>query len=257
MTMTARTLHRWALLGAAVSLGLMCLPAQAGPQKPFNRIVILLDLSGTMARYLPAAIQKASLLIDNMGGEDRTEKRWEIPDEIYLISIDSKPEVLWAGNRQQLGQLAGPALSDIVKERSGLGQCTDLTAALNLAEFKLTRAPEPTAQYLFVFSDLIEERPLAGRTCTVPKRPSLPPTGVNWDRLADASITVFWVGNAEIQTWMGSPLISGLQIRMYDAAEAVNVAVAAPPKARRKIADSDLAETRASLAKMKSWGFTG
>ncbi len=220
--------------------------SSAGRQKPFNRIVIVIDASGTFKDHCQSAIDKTEQILEKIA--QRTEHRYEEQDRIYLISLDARPEVIWAGRRDQVSQLAGKKLSALFDRRKQYSGCTDVAAAFNLAAFKLNRAPEPAAKWLFVFSDLIDEPPAAPGQCRAPRRPSPPPENIRWDRLSDTAIGVFWAPDTQIMAWEDALAETDLAIRFYDEAEARNVSVPSLPRARHKMSARERAEKKRKLA---------
>lgn len=192
--------------------------AFAEKQKPFNRVVVIIDSSGTFKDHQYEAIEKVRKLFEDMA--ERKERRFEAPDQIYIISLDAKPEVIWAGRREHIVQLTKKKLSELFKDRRRYVYCTEIAAAFNLAAHRLNRQPIPTAKWLFVFSDLIDEPVISGRICKVPEKPSLPSEKIKWNMLSDTSISVFWAPDLQIMAWEDAVADKGLSIRFYNEAEA-------------------------------------
>lgn len=212
----------------------------AAKPKPFNRVAVVIDSSGTFTSHQFEAIDKVKKLLDMMA--EQREKRYQSPDEIYLISLDSKPDVIWYGQRRQLEQLTPEKLARLFGERRKYRYCTDVAAAFNLASYKLNRDPLPAAKYLLVFSDLIDEPPVSGSTCKLPSKPSLPSDDISWESMADSSIMVFWAPDDQIRAWETSLAAKGVTMKFYNAAEAQNVELQAPPKARFKMTETERQE---------------
>lgn len=208
--------------------------------KPFNRVAVVIDSSGTFKGHQFAAIEKVKGLLDKMA--EQTERRYQAPDEIYILSLDALPTVIWFGKRPQLEELTSERLSELFANRSSYSHCTDVAKAFNLASNKLNRDPVPAAKYLFVFSDLIDEPPSSRTKCEPPSRPSLPPVDIHWDSLTDASISVFWAPDDQISAWMSSISDQGLNIKFYNEAEARNMELPPPPKARFKMSEEERKE---------------
>lgn len=213
--------------------------------KPFNRVVVIIDSSGSFKNHQYEAIERVQELIEKMA--NRKERRYEAPDEVYIISLDAKPEVIWAGKREHLGQLTKPRLSKLFNERSRYSDCTDVASAFNLAAHKLNREPAPTAKWLFVFSDLMDEPETSSGNCRVPERPSLPSDKIKWDNLADTSIGVFWASDSQIMAWEEALADKGLSIKFYDRAEALNAELPPPPKARKRMGVEEREEAKKQL----------
>lgn len=219
--------------------------------KPFNRVVVIIDSSGTFRNHQYEALQKMQGLMEKIA--EKKERRYQEPDEIYLISLDSRPEVIWYGKKRQLEQLSKKKLSEILGARRAYSNCTDITKAFNLASQKLNREPFPAAKWLFVFSDLIDEPPVSENDCKAPSRPSFPPESIRWDTLIDGntSIGVFWAPDDQIQAWETSLSDLGANIRFYNAAEAENAELPVPAKARFKMTEE---ERVAKIDKIKGFG---
>lgn len=239
------------IVSAAIILGLIVGIAEASRPKPFNRVAIIVDASGTFKDHQFAAIKKARILLEEIA--DKKEKRFEEPDEVYLISLDAKPEVIWYGKRQQLAQLTEEKISYIFRERRVFGNCTDIAKAFNLASHKLNRDPEATSKYLFVFSDLIDEPQTSGTKCKSPGRPSLPPENMDWDALTGTAIGVFWTPDDQIQAWEKALADKGVSIRFYNAAEAENAELPAPRKAHKKMTEDERDEKLAAIKGKGAW----
>lgn len=208
--------------------------------KPFNRVVVVIDSSGTFKGYQFEAIDKVKGLLDKMA--EQKERRYQVPDEIYIISLDAVPAVIWFGKRPQLEDLTTERLSELFAKRSLYQHCTDVAKAFNLASHKLNREPMPASKYLFVFSDLIDEPPVSRTRCEPPSKPSLPPVDINWNSLADASIGVYWAPDDQIVAWENTLADQGINIKFYNDAEAHNIELPPPPKARFKMSEEERKE---------------
>ncbi len=228
-------------------LASMVFPTTASAQKhkPFNRVVIIIDSSGTFRGHQFEAIEKVKGFLKEMA--KRKERRYEGKDQIYIISLDAKPEVVWAGQRGQLMQLTEKRLSELFSNRERYAYCTDVATAFNLAAHKLNREPLPTAKWLFVFSDLIDEPVVSGNKCKTPGKPSLPPEKIRWDILKDVAVMVFWAPDIQIMAWEEALADKGLTIRFYDEAEASNVELLPPPKARKRMTEEERVEARRKI----------
>lgn len=226
--------------------------AAAVKPRPFNRVGVVIDSSGTFKGYQFDAIEKVKRLLTKMA--EQTEKRYQAPDEVYLISLDALPAVIWFGKRPQLEELTPERLSELFARRRAYSHCTDVAKAFNLVANKLNREPMPAAKYLFVFSDLIDEPPASSTKCEPPSKPSLPPVDINWDSLTDASISVFWAPDDQIQAWEGALSDQGINIKFYNEAEARNIELPPPPKARFKMTEEERKEKVERLSN-GLWGF--
>jgi len=220
--------------------------ALAEKQKPFNRVVVIIDSSGTFANHQFKAIQKVNKLLTQMAS--KREKRYEAQDQVYIITLDARPQIIWAGIRDQLLQLTQNELSELFKDRRKYSYCTDIATAFNLAAYKLNRDPIPAAKWLFVFSDLIDEPAISGTKCKNPEYPSPPSGKIRWDRLTNASIVVFWAQDSQIIEWEEALLDKQLSITFFDEAESLNMKLLPPPKARKKMTDQERKEAKKRLS---------
>jgi len=194
---------------------------------------MVIDSSGSFKGHQYEAIKKVGGLLKKIG--EKKERRYEAIDEIYIVSLDARSEVIWAGNRQQLDQLTEKLIAELFGKREGCLYATDIAGAFNLAAHKLDREPMPTDKWLFVFSDLIDEPPLPGNKSQPPENPSPPSSQIRWDRLADTSISIFWTPDQQIMVWEDTLTGKGLSLKFYDEAEALNIELAPPPKARKEM----------------------
>lgn len=243
-------------IGIALIAVSLTTQAFAEKQKPFNRVVVIIDSSGTFANHQFKAIQKVNKLLAQMAS--KKEKRYEAQDQVYIISLDAKPQIIWAGIRDQLLQLTQNELSELFKERRKYSYCTDIATAFNLAAYKLNRDPIPAAKWLFVFSDLIDEPAISGTKCKKPEYPSPPSEKIRWDRLIDTSIVVFWAQDGQIIEWEEALLDKKLSITFFDEAESLNTKILPPPKARKKMTDEERKEAKKRLIErglfLLKWG---
>lgn len=222
--------------------------------KPFNRIIFIIDTSSSFADKVDEAVDKGKKLINAIHAQQ--ERRWEIPDEIYIITLDAGPCVIWNGNRPQLEQLKPEKIAELVESRKPYTYATDVVGAFNLAGEKFMRKPEPTGKYLVVFSDLIDEPPLPGGGCKPPKRPSAPHEDIQWGNLQDVSITVFWPSDKEIQAWEKVLAPQNLTIQFFDEAESINQQVKAPLKAQRQQSPEEIEQAKKNLLRFKNIVFS-
>jgi hypothetical protein len=239
------------VLGILLLVTSITTPAFAEREKPFNRVVVIIDSSGTFKNHQPA-IEKVRKLLEEMA--KRKERRYEVSDDIYIISLDARPEVIWAGKRNHLGQLTKERLSELFRDRMRYIHCTDIATAFNLAVHKLNREPIPSDKWLFVFSDLIDEPEVSSGKCKAPVIPSLPSEKIRWDRLTDTSIGVFWAPDPQIMAWEDALADKRLSIKFYNEAEALNVNLPPPPKAQREMTEEEKAEAKERISGWLEWG---
>lgn len=211
----------------------------------FNRVVVVIDASGSYQGRQANAVAKVDSMLSNMA--QRRAKRWERDDEVVIVSLDAIPEVIWRGTAHDLKGAPPAVWQRRFRARSDYSKCTDVAGGFQLAARLLNQTPMPTQKYLFVFSDLINEPPTTspGR-CQPPERPSLPPQNIPWDQLADVSIAVFWMPPEQKFAW--SKAMAGLgmgeNVALYTASESGEVTLPPPPPAERKVTEAERQENQ-------------
>lgn len=201
---------------------------------PTNKVVVILDRTGTYKHRLEAAIGRVRALLESLS---KTKlKRWESDvDQIVLISLDALPEVLWTGNLRQLKALDQAAWTSRLQGRSDYTRCTDVEAAFRLAGQHLQSEKSMVHKYLFVFSDLIHEPPTASLgTCQAPTTPSVPSEAFPWEALGDVQTKVFWVPPDQKLAWSRAVAEQGLQetFTLYTTSESATVTLETPERAK-------------------------
>lgn len=224
--------------------------------QPFNRVVVLLDASGSYQRRQNDAIMKTERLLDGMSGH--RAKRWEQADEIKIISLDAIPEVIWEGTPEELSKIDKGDWAKRFKARQDYASCTDVIAGLELAATLLEASNKaggtPTEKYLFAFSDFIHEPPTESPTkCQAPKQPSVPGKDFAWDRFADVKLAVFWMPPAQKMAWDRVMKAQGLTgYRLFTTAESAVAKLDIPDTAKRKVTAAERQEGRQTLSNVFS-----
>ena len=219
--------------------------------KPFNRVIIGVDASGSYSGRQVEAISKAKGLLDEVA--KRLVKRWEQPDEIIVISIDAIPDVIWRGTTKNLQSADSEVWQAHFLGRGDYALCTDVGAFFRLVagEFAVkVKNSAPTEKYLFVFSDLIDEPPL-GSPSQCKRQVSAFETAKDlpWEALKDVSISVFWMPIAQKLAWAKVIQEKGLvsQVNFYSESESAGKLLVPPKPAKRKISDQQKAETAEAI----------
>jgi hypothetical protein len=217
--------------------------------KPFNRIVIEVDASGSYKGRQSEALAKAKVLLDSMARRELT--RWEKGDEVVIISLDAIPEVIWQGSPQALGEINPAAWVKRFGGRTDYANCTDIESGFKLAAREFNSEPIPAKKYLFIFSDLIHEPPLASPSiCQKPQSPSLPAKDFSWDQFADVSVSVFWVPPVQKLGWSRIVAENGLSenFKLYSNSESAEVEILPPPVARKQVSELEKREIKENLS---------
>jgi hypothetical protein len=258
MTIGKKTLMALVVVGIFVCSAWHPLLARADRGDQFNRTVVVLDLSGSFTSRFEEAIEKMRSYLEAIAAH--RDRRWEIPDEVYLIALDGQPEVIWRGTRPQLHALDVETLRALIQPRKRHAACTDVTAALNLAAWKLTRAPVPLGKHLLVFSDLVDDAPPAVRGtghCQGGRRPSGPPTGIEWRQFSGVNMLAFWMDDRDVRLWEPVLAEAGVVVRFFDEAEARSAELVPPSRPAAPVSTEGDAQKLAllrSLGAYLGWG---
>ncbi len=208
--------------------------------RPFNRIVIMLDASGSFKDRRMEAVQKASELTDKIS--NTKAKRYEGKDEVIVISLDSIPETIWSGTKEELKNSSPQQWKQRFEARNDYQYCTDIENGFILAAQELHKEPQASNLYLFAFTDLINEPPAGSATkCQPVTLPSLPSAEFPWDAFADVETHVLWAPINQKQAWFetvnGAKL--GANFRIHSQSESNAIELNAPPKARHIMTDEE------------------
>jgi hypothetical protein len=216
-------------------------------QEPSNKVVLIVDGSGSYKPRQAEAVRRAVALLDEMS-QTRLH-RWETEtDRISIISLDAMPELLWSGSLQELKAMESKGWTERFSARKDLSSCTDVARAFQLAVQHLDGDPRYVSKYLIIFSDLIHEPPTKSvRTCQKPVYG--PPEDLPWEGLKDVSITVFWVPSDQKFIWRQTTEKLGLasNFALYTESESPAVKIAPPPRPVIKTTEEDRAKDRASF----------
>lgn len=228
----------------------LMVPARAS-EPVFNRIAVIVDASGSFRSRQSEAIAKVDQLLQGLS--DRKVKRWQQQDEIEVISLDAMPEVIWSGTPDALRTLGKEEWARRFRARSDYVQCTDVTAAFVLATKLLQRAPVPTESYIFGFSDLIAEPPMASMThCRRPH--ALPGDGFPWKALRDVSVTMFWMPPNQKMAWSRAMTAHGLtRFRLLTSSESAANAIDIPKAAHHTVTPEEKARARKLVGEIFDW----
>uniref|UniRef100_A0A7V4G718 VWA domain-containing protein n=1 Tax=Desulfobacca acetoxidans TaxID=60893 RepID=A0A7V4G718_9BACT len=247
-----------AWLAAALALMLLSLDVHAAPQ-PINKVVVMVDTSGSYKGRQMEAIQKASQLLDAMS--QSKIHRWEKGvDQIFIVSLDAMPEVIWQGLRRELKTLDRNEWIARFKARTDYSKCTDIGAGFVLAANLLEGDSKYVKKYLFAFTDLVDEPPMDSIwKCKKPRRPSLPPETFPWENLQDVSVSVFWAPPDQKLAWARIAKEKGVAtFAIHTTSESAQVKLAPPPKARVTFTEEEVQANRARYAgiagSVATWG---
>jgi len=210
--------------------------------RPFNRIVIVLDASGSYKSRRMEAIDKATDLINKISSVKT--KRHDGKDQIVIVSLDSSPEVIWEGTKDELTPENKNYLVQRFEARKDYEACTDVEGGMQLAAEILNRDPAPEYKYMFVYSDLIHEPSTgAAKSCLPAAKPSVPSENFSWDNFADVNTSVLWMPINQKLAWKKAVKEAGLDssFRLYAESESGTIRFTAPKKARHVMTDDEKA----------------
>ena len=206
--------------------------------KPYNKVVIIIDSSGSFKSRQVEAIRKTTELLKAIS-QTRIH-RWEKAiDRITLISLDAIPEVLWSGSLKELKAKDPSFWTARFRGRRDYALCTDVGAAFRLAVRNLDGDPRYIHKYLFVFSDLVDEAP-SGSIYKPGRRIGSPPSGFPWDSLRNVSVSVFWLPANQKLVWRRAVEQHGLgSFALFTVSESSSVSIQPPPRPSTELTESE------------------
>lgn len=221
--------------------------ATQAADQPFNRIAVIIDASGSFHSRQSEAVAKVGELLGGLSL--RKSKRWNLPDQIDIISLDASPEVIWSGTPKDLQAVDKSEWLRRFRGRSDYAKCTDVTAALSLAVSRLSSGgPAPTATYLYIFSDLVDEPPLKGvSSCAKPR--GVIGDEFDWAALQNVRVVAFWMPVDQKMAWNRAMRSHGLtSFRLLSNSESGVNAVEVPPSAKHVVTVEERQATKQSMS---------
>ena len=230
-----KTLKRTLVVWTAIIMTVFGTFVHAGERvEPFNRIVFMLDSSGSFQARRLEAVNKASSLVDEIAA--RKTKRYETKDEVIVISLDAIPEVIWRGTSDQLKNETPKYWKQRFDARRDYQACTDVENGLILAAQILHQEPQPSNLFLFAFTDLIHE-PATAKSATKCKPavlPSVPSRNFDWNAFKDVEAHVLWLPINQKMAWFEATKMAGLNnFHLYSESDSASIKLIAPDQARR------------------------
>ena len=217
-----------------------------------NRVVLLIDNSGTFRNHQTEAIEKAVAYLEDLGR--RELKRWETSnDKIAVISIDAMPDVIWEGNVLALKQQNPDAWVKRFKARKDYSACTDVAGAFRLAAKYLDGDARTTSKYVVAFSDLIEELPGGSPFNCQPQR-FAPAEVFPWEALRSVGVTVIGIPAKQRLLWQRAASDKDVVIRFYTESETATAELQPPPKKAVEPTAAEQKRAKAEVAGFVSGG---
>lgn len=243
---------KYLLLVGSLFLGFLGSPGHglAAP-KPVNKVVIIIDGSGSYKNRQTQAITRAVALLEEMS--QAKVRRWEQSDEITVISLDAMPDVIFQGSLTDLKKETPAAWVERFKARSDYLRHTDITGAFNLALRRLEGDSRYVTKYIIAFTDLIHD-PIRG---PAPKKgkPVPPPEDFPFAELEDVAVAVLWCPYKQRESWEPFLQEHGLEdsFHIYTNSESGAIKLSPPPKARVKREAGELESQRQWLLAKVTW----
>lgn len=214
------------------------LHAETQPE-PSNRVVIIIDSSGSYKSRQREAVDRAVALLDAMS--QRKLHRWEsASDRISIIALDAIPEIIWKGSLHELKAMETNSWIQHFTARTDYAGCTDVSSAFRIAVRYLSGDPRYVHKYLFVFSDLIDEPPTD--SIYRPRKWSRLPSGdFPWEQLQGISVSAFWVPPEQKLAWRRAVEQHGLasSFALYTTSESAKINIQPPAKAVSEITEAE------------------
>jgi len=227
----------------------VCLGSDFNPQ-PQNKVVVMIDGSGSYKSRQEEAVQKTISLLDSMAATKL--HRWEsASDRITLISLDAMPEVLWEGTLRDLKGLDRAAWKSRFLARSDYDGCTDVVSAFGLAAKKIEGDARYVSKYVFAFTDLIHQPPTD--SLSRPREATnLIPEDFPWQSFKDVSVSVFWVPPDQKLIWRKAADRKGLgsNFALYTTSESSSVNISLPPRPVLKVTEAEQEADRKRFTEM-------
>lgn len=260
MTQTMTRFRRGLAVGAVV---LAAAGSARAAETAANRLVVIVDASGSYKARVTDAIERVTQLLDGMA-EIRV-KRWEKDlDRVTIVALDALPAVIWEGSAADLKAIDRVAWAQRLQARTDLSNCTDVGEAFRLAVRALDGDSGSVTKYLWIFSDLVDEPPTTSvRRCQPAKLPSAPGPDFPWAALRDVSVAAFWMPADQVLAWRRSVREAGVEgTFQLHGADSGEIAILPPERRTIAVSDEELAGLREEAvqtlgrgAKWIGWAF--
>lgn len=252
--MLIQTIRAFAV-GLIILLGAIGASPVSAQEAPFNRIIIIIDSSGSYQSRQDEALAMADRLLN--GVANRPRRHWQSSDEVRIIALDALPETIWSGAAADLGARDPAMWAQRFGGREDFAHCTDVRAAFERALEELNRGRTPAGKYIFIFSDLRTEPPTTTLRNCEPARATLGADEFDLSRLSDVHIAAFWLPAEQKRAWDETFRTHGLSaFRLFSDSESAAVEdVEIPPVAVRIVTEEARQETLAKLRDLGAWLF--
>jgi hypothetical protein len=263
-------MFRTSAVGALLAMLAVASGTAAQHTQPYNLVIIVLDSSisfqvpskepGTEGRVPVTEALGVVQGLFNKTGEER--RRRNVRDDRYIIvAADAAAQVIWRGDRAQLGRFTPEALLDILKVRRQFAYCTDYEAAFNAAASVMLQHADASDIYVLTFGDLVHEPPTSSyRTCASPT--GEPPPGIDWETLTHAALGFYFVSTdfklRPNKLWSERLDALGATAEFRDSAQTLTQPLELPPPSQAvyRPTEEQVKEAHDRMSKLKAVGWT-
>ncbi|MCW5941092.1 MAG: VWA domain-containing protein [Fimbriimonadaceae bacterium] len=183
---TARAARLLLGLAAWLVLGAAALAQSNAAGRPHNRIVVIVDRSGSFVARLGAARDAAWDYVRRVA----TTSPY---DEVYVLACDAKPRAIAYIQGVRSKREAQAEFAQAFRAAAGsIG--TDVVGSLELAAFYLSNPPRADADHLLLFSDMqVDDAKTPDGRLIERFRPL---SAFDWSTLQGATVRAVWVAEA-------------------------------------------------------------
>jgi len=213
--------------------------AQSRKQRPFNRIVVLLDRSGSFEAKLPEAREIAWKYIRNIANTSPD-------DEVYVIGVDQTPsEIAYIKGVRSRREAQAEFKSAFRCVTQGLG--TDWVMGLQKTANIFSLPPAPGACHLLVFGDLCVDDVKDSVTCQL-IRECTRLDGFDWSSLSNVNGSMWFVAGKARDELLALPAFRalGFQVNSIESSARAKE-LSAPRRIRSEILETNHGQGLGSL----------
>ena len=202
---------------------------QAADAKPFNRIVIIIDRSGSFMAHLVEAHDIAWKYIRDLSN---TSTR----DEVYIIGVDkASSQIIYIKGIRSRRDAKAQFDTAFANTTAGLG--TDWVSGIRKGAADLHLMPKPAGSHLLVFGDLLvdDEKDAAGRSVRRFDRLE----GFDWSSLSGVTCSFWFVNDGVRDVLLQVPNFQKLNAAIYSVESHARAKDIKPPSPVRSGTSSD------------------
>jgi hypothetical protein len=256
------------VVGAALIALTLTTTVSAQYVPPYNLVVVVLDSSisfqvaskepGTEGRVpVTEALSVVQRLLSESSAERRRRNAHD--DRYVIVAADAASQVIWSGNRADLGSFTADALLAILKVRRQFAHCTDYEAAFNAATRVMHQHADASDMYVLTFGDLLHDPPTTSyRTCA--GATGQPPAAIDWDTLSHAALGFYFVSTdftlRPNRHWSDRLESIGANAEFRDMAQTLTqpLQLPPPPQAVYRPTEGQVREAQERMIRLKTFG---